>query len=1651
MIEKIGWLLVHSIWQFSLWALVALLLLRCLRRASASVRYSSFVCILLLMTLSPVITWAFLPAASPTVAETKVASGPVVTGDIPPAGDPHFEPDPFHDPKRLPNLTTESERDSTTGETGRTAIDDHTGHAGSHDDEPGEVTTWSHTIHQALAPWLDGIVGIWFAGMLLFSLRPLSGWYTIRRLSTKETSAVPEDLLKLLRETAERLGVTKTVRIFQSSLATVPLVTGFLRPVILLPTSVVTGLPPAQLQAILAHELAHIRRYDQLVNLWQTLVETIFFYHPLVWWLSHQIRCERENCCDDVAVSVTGGKVAYGRALLALDELRGASSVLALSSHGGALSSRIRRLVTGEERDYRSRFLGLVAFLVLFIGLGACFAWWNAEPQPVASTNETQEPPMSAEELAAWDALGEIEGLFSHDLIHRRHFKRHLRTLERYPYPEETLSHYRNELERPVRFADFMHVPEEAWPHIVKLESLRRLSITSTDVRGRPMEWISQMKNLESVKIDFGQCVPADLVHLKHLPNLERIEVGITVLGKSKDDWLHQRGELTEAEQAKLNELLIPKPPANRRLNQELVIVALHTDRAIRALSELKKLRSLKLRNSFATDASLESLANCPELEVLELSILNTPQEAPKSIGEISALHSFSQSPADNETLQELSTLADLEKLDVWADGVTSEGVPHLLKLKNLKRLEIRGHRLDDAGLIQLAELPKLEYLDIKYAKGPLSLAGVLAFQQKKPDCRLEVDDELPLVAAEETKPNKTTKQDEENIPFLERKVSLVIQQLPLREALQMVGERANVEIVIDEPHLKQANLDLDQPVDVEFENLILGEVLSELIDWQVHPGVFRDVRGGKLVLTTLAAERERVRNHIPDWLQPMLGNGMVARLDENNEVDELYFGNKLTDELLAKLTTLTRLRKLDIEVTGQLSAAGIKHLAELKGLQELNLYGDLEADVPGDEILHQLTSLKQLRELSIGQCGITDEGLKVLVQMPQLTSLRINNEGLLTDDCLSSIATLKHLQSLSMSSYVSTSRYGWMRFGSEALAQLSALRKLEELDLAGQRFPTDAFEFTKLKSLSVSGYQIDDEFAKKLKLCPNLRTLHFSNTQITDDGLKQIAELPELRNLNLFGDLVTDEGLRALQNAARLEHLSLRNLSISDAGIGHLAQVNTLSRIDLHACSQTTVDGLEQLKTLPKLRTLYLTGFPDQTGYRKLSELKHLRELSFLMCGILYEDWMWLKTAMPQTQIHHMTGGGGFSMGERSLPKTKVKLPRLPEELQREEEQQPTIPFKQQEQDPQEDPMEEEEAIIPPRPRDPADVDAPLRLQVSRKNPPNWAAPCDGNTPWLKQLPAFLPDNTFITVGGDSSQLDIHDPKDGSILRTLPAGGRKLHSLRISDDGRSVAYISRPPFDPSDPTRVDFSALVVVRKLPSLELVGTPIECWIVWNETLALSSNGKFVAFSNAKNPNGVTVWEVESGKQVKEFPDWIDSIHSMAFSLDGRWLVISSLGDLILWEWQTEKPPQTIHVGRHTWSLAFSSDSRYLFEGPDTRRDIQVRDLNTMKVVRRLKDDTGHSMSVKNMQLTDGGKTLVAGNATGFNWRKVIVNDRLHFWDIETGKILRKFDFTRHEVYCVAVSPDGRYLIAVLWDLDEVLIAGWDLTKMEANKPD
>ncbi len=244
-------------------------------------------------------------------------------------------------------------------------------------------------LHAAdILPWLTPF---WIAGVILFHLHSLASWLAARRLLQRGVCSAPDAWQQRLTCLRERLRVSTPAALLESSLADVPVVIGYLRPVILVPVGMLTGMAAGQIEAILLHELAHIRRRDYLVNLLQTLVEGFLFYHPAVWWIAGVIRAERENCCDDLVVAASGDAHEYASALTALEQTRWAANDAVLAANGGNLMKRIRRLLYPLEAP-RTALSPVLSAAVLILTAAFVFTAWQTKAQDAAVEAREQGP-----------------------------------------------------------------------------------------------------------------------------------------------------------------------------------------------------------------------------------------------------------------------------------------------------------------------------------------------------------------------------------------------------------------------------------------------------------------------------------------------------------------------------------------------------------------------------------------------------------------------------------------------------------------------------------------------------------------------------------------------------------------------------------------------------------------------------------------------------------------------------------------------------------------------------------------------------------------------------------------------------------------------------------------------------------------------------------------------------------------------------------------------------------------------------------------------------------------------------------------------------------------------------------------------------------
>src|SRR6516225_7654851 len=289
--------LLHFLWQGAALAALAYALMALCRSAVA--RYAIAIAMLMLMVSAPATTFLVLYAREKAEAPASTAEAVVIS----PGQAVSFAPG-----------------------------------AATHGSPPPEATP-------AYFLWL---VEAWFAGVMLLSLRSAGGFLVVERLRRRESTPVSKGLLELCLSLQRRMGLRRMVRYCQCVRLDAPAVAGWIRPVVFLPIAALTRLSAAQLEAVIAHELAHIRRYDAFANLFQIAAETLLFYHPAVWWLGKQIRAERENCCDDEAVALCGSPVNYARALAHMAEWQLAPR-LAMSANHGPVTARVARLLGANE------------------------------------------------------------------------------------------------------------------------------------------------------------------------------------------------------------------------------------------------------------------------------------------------------------------------------------------------------------------------------------------------------------------------------------------------------------------------------------------------------------------------------------------------------------------------------------------------------------------------------------------------------------------------------------------------------------------------------------------------------------------------------------------------------------------------------------------------------------------------------------------------------------------------------------------------------------------------------------------------------------------------------------------------------------------------------------------------------------------------------------------------------------------------------------------------------------------------------------------------------------------------------------------------------------------------------------------------------
>jgi len=329
MYHAISHTLLHSLWQGALLSAITGLIITCTRKSSSALRYNLLVSAMVLFAVGVAGTFCF-----------EFNKGRLI---MPVSADQHLAD--RHLINSVPNLSETMQYPTLPGSTISKTI-------GSYLNRYGAIIVW-----------------VWLLIVCARCVQLVTGLREVHHLRNNYTSGIGSYWEGRVRQLCGQLGIKRLIGIAQSGLAKTPMVTGHLKPLILIPLGMLTSLSAEEAEAVLLHELAHILRSDYLVNLLQNIMEIIFFFNPAVLWLSALIKAERENCCDDIAVG-RGGKVNYLKALVACEEYRMPRTyAMTLKAGNRSLKNRAARIISNKNQSLNNREKSLLAVCLIAAGL----------------------------------------------------------------------------------------------------------------------------------------------------------------------------------------------------------------------------------------------------------------------------------------------------------------------------------------------------------------------------------------------------------------------------------------------------------------------------------------------------------------------------------------------------------------------------------------------------------------------------------------------------------------------------------------------------------------------------------------------------------------------------------------------------------------------------------------------------------------------------------------------------------------------------------------------------------------------------------------------------------------------------------------------------------------------------------------------------------------------------------------------------------------------------------------------------------------------------------------------------------------------------------------------------------------------------------
>ena len=561
-IQAFSWMLLHSLWQGLLLAILTALALTLAKRSAASVRYNLVLMQFVLFILACCSTFVWEWFKAPATIATNIA-----------AGDMHDASLPF-------NLSAES------------------------------IRLFAQTCIRYFTANAPVVVLLWFVFFLFRSVRMMGSLVFLHRARYSRVYQPPAEWKARVEILCEKLQLKRGVTLLESGFAKTPMVIGHLKPVILVPVGLLAGLPAGQVEAVLLHELAHIRRHDYIVNFLQTITETVFFFNPGLLWISSLLRDERENCCDDIALAQTKNKKEFIQALISFKEhsLYGASYQVAFPGKKNHLLNRVSRILNNKNKAFgpaeKAFFMSGVIILSAIVATAAI-----AQVQVTHYANRHIEHKISA---PAKPEVFETEA----------QTVKELESVTREPHPFNTLPEPLHENASSIQSPSVNLTPAETAAQ--RAESL-------SDQQRAKLDQIQAIKDQEQAKKDQEQAV-RDQAQAKidqEQAMRDQEQAGIDQEGAKKDqeqatrdkkqqEEVNKEQAKQDAEQAARNEEQAKKNHEQSARNQEQVVInniqnKKNAEQAIRnkqqaKLNELqaKKNEEQRIRNQEQVKRNLE-------------------------------------------------------------------------------------------------------------------------------------------------------------------------------------------------------------------------------------------------------------------------------------------------------------------------------------------------------------------------------------------------------------------------------------------------------------------------------------------------------------------------------------------------------------------------------------------------------------------------------------------------------------------------------------------------------------------------------------------------------------------------------------------------------------------------------------------------------------------------------------------------------------------------------------------------------------------------------------------------------------------------------------------------------------------------------------